>query len=74
MIQIHNKFIFIRKRRNGENGNLTTGDVIDELWLLGEANWRPPPSSKTALSSSFTVLLSNSTKFISESLPLKISY
>ena len=44
------------------------GEVTDELLALGEADWRAPPSSKTALSSSLMVSFPNSTKLISECL------
>lgn len=46
-----------------------TRDVTDELRSLGEAGWRPPPSRRTALSSSFTAP-ANSAKLTSEFLPL----
>ncbi|GJS26761.1 hypothetical protein Tco_0487381 [Tanacetum coccineum] len=39
-----------------ERRDLKIGDVIDKLWLAGEAAWRTLPSNKVALSSSFTRL------------------
>lgn len=53
--------------------NLKIGDNEDvEERALGEADWRPPPSNKSALSSSLTAPFPISTKFTSECLLTEI--